>query len=472
MRLPTLSQSLLVGAFVASLAATANGQLLRPPPVFGPIPAGGIPLEPSDEFRVMPIGDSITWGDFSTGGYRAPLYTRVENELAPIDFVGSAAPYSDPAVLEDWHHEGHPGWTIGDLIAFPGDESTPPSTIETLLTNFDPATLLLHIGTNNLLIGQTPEEALVELNALLTRIYATAPTVQVILAQIIPLIPPLDNGPVIAFNAAIPAMADGFAQAGFRIDVVDMYTAFRTDPNWLGLYVDGVHPNQDGYDRMADVWYDAMKVSDPFNPPIAPAPFIQTNFESVQSGSFDALKGDLIAAGSKTLASVEHAGYSGTADEPITALNDGWAKANSKATSDAVDESWTSTFRLDLTDAPRGYDIELIRTINHPSWTTGAQSYRVQVERAGMPGVFIDVGSFRYSYSAVPFATQAGGSGMVELRSQAGVLARSVSAIRFVFRPDPGHNATTSYVEIDVVGEPSIPVFDPPTGLSYRPLTP
>ncbi|QDU65142.1 SGNH/GDSL hydrolase family protein [Engelhardtia mirabilis] len=470
--------ALAAAAVVACPAFAAAGQKAQLPATAVPtgvVALGATPAGQGDqgELRIMPLGDSITWGLVDTGGYRAPLYNKLESLVTGVDWVGSAPPYSFPGAMDDWHHEGHPGWKIRDVIAFAGDQSTPATSIEGLLEAFDPAVILLHIGTNDLnSLKADPIQALTDLWELLGRIYATTPDVQVMLAQLVPVNPLLDQTPTLTFNAGIPAVANSYAQAGYAIKVVDMYSAFRFSPDWAGLYVDGLHPNQDGYDLMADVWFDSLlTVAPPTNPPVVDLPLLQSNYESESVGAFPPLTDDLIAAGSPTLASVQHVGYSGHAGNPISSLNDGKADGHATYALDPVDGSWRSTFNLNLNKAPRGYDIEAIRGLNYASLTVGAQAFEIEVELVTSPGVFTSIGSFRYAYSALPFATQAGGSAMMLIEHEQGFLARGVRAIRFTFSPDPGFNAAPAYTEIDVVGTPAGPAQGKPLKpANHRPL--
>ncbi|CAM5453795.1 hypothetical protein [Streptomyces afghaniensis 772] [Streptomyces afghaniensis] len=57
--------------------------------------------------RVMPLGDSITWGvGSSTGnGYRGPLSNKLAADGHPLDFVGTVQNGS----MSDPGNEGHSG---------------------------------------------------------------------------------------------------------------------------------------------------------------------------------------------------------------------------------------------------------------------------------------------------------------------------------------------------------------------------
>src|ERR1041384_5471974 len=75
-------------------------------------PLGCAPAPPA--IRIMPVGDSITYGAVVPGGYRAPLYRLMTNAGFTVDFVGTATDNSAPS-LPDPDHEGHSGWRIDQI---------------------------------------------------------------------------------------------------------------------------------------------------------------------------------------------------------------------------------------------------------------------------------------------------------------------------------------------------------------------
>src|SRR5215212_10444100 len=125
--------------------------------------------------RVMPLGDSITEGTQVPGGYRNGLWQRFTANGYRVDFVGSQ--FNGPSSLGDHDHEGHPGWRIDQIDA----------NIVGWLRTSTPHTVLLHIGTNDVLqnfnLGTAPNR----LPALIDHITNTAPTAAVFVAQIPPL---------------------------------------------------------------------------------------------------------------------------------------------------------------------------------------------------------------------------------------------------------------------------------------------
>jgi lysophospholipase L1-like esterase len=189
--------------------------------------------------RVMPLGDSITDGHNVPGGYRINLWQRMASGGYTVDFVGSG--FNGPAGLGDHDHEGHSGWRIDQLDA----------NIVGWLRNSAPRTILLHIGTNDMNQNYDIANAPARLSALIDKIRANAPTVELFVAQITPESNPALESRVQAYNAAIPGIV---AQKGSMTHLVDMHSAITTAD-----LADGVHPNGAGYDKMAARWFPALQ---------------------------------------------------------------------------------------------------------------------------------------------------------------------------------------------------------------------
>ncbi|GAB3970404.1 SGNH/GDSL hydrolase family protein [Actinoallomurus acanthiterrae] len=192
--------------------------------------------------RVMPLGDSITDGATVPGGYRIGLWQRFVNAGYRVDFVGSLS--NGPASLGDHDHEGHSGWRIDQIDA----------NIAGWLHTSTPHTVLLHIGTNDVLQNYDLANAPARLSALIDHITANVPTAEVFVATIIPLGGDSREANVRTFNAAIPGIVQSKAGAGEHVHLVDMHAALTAAD-----LVDGVHPNATGYDKMAATWYTALK---------------------------------------------------------------------------------------------------------------------------------------------------------------------------------------------------------------------
>jgi lysophospholipase L1-like esterase len=192
--------------------------------------------------RVMPLGDSITDGAQVPGGYRIGLWQRFTTNAFRVDFVGTQ--FNGPASLGDHDHEGHPGWRIDQIDA----------NIVGWLQRSTPHTVLLHIGTNDVLQNFNVSTAPNRLSTLIDHITATAPTAEVFVAEITPLANSNQDAAVRTFNSAIPGIVQSKVNAGRHVHLVDMHSALTTAD-----LTDGIHPTAGGYDKMAATWFNALR---------------------------------------------------------------------------------------------------------------------------------------------------------------------------------------------------------------------
>lgn len=222
----------LLGLAVLTLALTVTGIAAG---------SGTANAESNGGVRVMPLGDSITEGTQVPGGYRIGLWQRMAAGGYRVDLVGSQ--FNGPSNLGDHDHEGHPGWRIDQIDA----------NITGWLQATTPRTVLLHIGTNDVLQNYNLSSAPTRLSALIDRVTAAVPSAEVFVATIIPLSNSGQENAARTFNAAIPGIVQSKVNAGKHVHLVDMHSALTTAD-----LIDGVHPTATGYDKMAAAWYAAL----------------------------------------------------------------------------------------------------------------------------------------------------------------------------------------------------------------------
>jgi VCBS repeat-containing protein len=208
--------------------------------------------------RIMPLGDSITAGVVDASGpaeadrigYRKALRERIAAAGYGVDFVGSLASGAsrfDP-LLVDAEHEGHSGWSDDQLAA-----------ATTNLLDATPADMvLLHIGSNGL--EPNAGDIATILDAIDRWGAASGVPASVFVARIIDQNPKDANGFVDAYNLGIDAVALVRQLLGRDVTVVDMQRALWGADGMpdASLYGDGIHPNEAGYERMAEAWFDAL----------------------------------------------------------------------------------------------------------------------------------------------------------------------------------------------------------------------
>ncbi|CAM1503527.1 Fc.00g011180.m01.CDS01 [Cosmosporella sp. VM-42] len=210
------------------------------------------------ELRVLPIGDSITFGvgsstggDATTGynGYRKSLYETLKGRGNSVDFVGGLR--SGHGDIADKDNEGHRGETINEIARH---------SLEGIYAA--PNIVLLHAGTNNMKTASDATNAPSDLESLIDLILSRSPNAAVLVCQIIPADGSRSTyadfpSRIETFNKAIPAIVKGFTDDGKNVAVVDMHSAVS-----ISQLADGLHPNDDGYENMTETYYAAIQQAD------------------------------------------------------------------------------------------------------------------------------------------------------------------------------------------------------------------
>jgi len=216
---------------------------------FNPCPATGA-------CKVLPLGDSITWGVNYDGGYRVKVFADATADNKNITYVGklSNGPATVSGAMFPKSNEGHSGWTIQQLDDIVTGKSTDANyNGKKLLVDLAPNIVLLHAGTND--TSRMPTGMADRLGTLIDHIIEDGPNALLVVTTIVP-IKQGSYGPIgEMFDSSIPAVVQKRVDAGKHIILVDMFKNFPSN----GLGSDGVHPNQQGYEWMAGVWYAAIK---------------------------------------------------------------------------------------------------------------------------------------------------------------------------------------------------------------------
>ncbi len=203
-------------------------------PGFEPCPA-------AEPCKILPLGDSITFGLGFDGGYRVELFRLALNNGHDVTFTGTQSP-NGPMMVEGVTFPRNHGGISGETIQQIADRIPQPELTEM------PHIILVHAGTNDMV--QSPDGATDRLGALMDELIAEAPDALIVVSNIIPL----SFSDVSAFNEPIPSMVEQRAEEGAHIIFVDQFEGFPMSE--LG---DGVHPNEAGYARMAGKWFEAIE---------------------------------------------------------------------------------------------------------------------------------------------------------------------------------------------------------------------
>lgn len=243
-----------------------------------------------NNFKILPLGNSITFdnrrNDFRVVedkiGYRYPLYNLLKQNGYNFEFIGSehaGSNFFSPEVEYD-ANAGFPGIRDDQLFTllstgiriqpFYGINDT--ITEGAYLNTYQPDIILLHIGTNgNDLSGGTSADDVKNILDEIDKFENTqSREVTVFLARIINRVPNKtyvndfnDNVVSMALDRVTNPLNSAYPD---KIVIVDMENipgfsySISPDPNGSpGDMNDEVHPNDKGYSKMAQVWFDSLK---------------------------------------------------------------------------------------------------------------------------------------------------------------------------------------------------------------------
>ena len=206
--------------------------------------AGTASAATATTLRLMPLGDSITWGVGSSTGnsYRGALWTDLSGEGHTLDFVGSGR----NGTMSDPDNEGHSGYRIDQISAL----------ADATVNRYRPNVVTLEIGTNDLNQGYQVATAPARLSSLINQLTADAPDATVLVGSVIVSKSSTEEANRAAFNQQIPGIVQAAQSAGKHVRYVDMSALTPSDLS------DSLHPNDGGYKKMADAFNAGIQAAD------------------------------------------------------------------------------------------------------------------------------------------------------------------------------------------------------------------
>ncbi|EHK97168.1 hypothetical protein M7I_7089 [Glarea lozoyensis 74030] len=207
------------------------------------------------KLRILPLGDSITYGFKSSdgNGYRQALKTILEGTGNTVEMIGTV----QAGTMANNNNEGHNAATIDQVATYTGAYGQRPNVI------------LLHVGTNDLNLHLDPSSAPQRLDSLVEKLISACPDATIIVARIIPS---TDSGLaslISEYNKAITErMRDRALRREQNVIIVDMPSGVRVQD-----MADGLHPSDAGYDKMAVKWAIALTAANSMGwvqDPVAP----------------------------------------------------------------------------------------------------------------------------------------------------------------------------------------------------------
>ncbi|KAJ7223441.1 SGNH hydrolase-type esterase domain-containing protein [Mycena pura] len=188
--------------------------------------------------RLLPLGDSITFGLQSSdgNGYRSTLHNFLSAGNT-VDFIGSLK----SGTMADNDNEGHSGATIVQIQNFSTNAKALPAR---------PNVVLLMAGTNDV-FGVSISTGPSRLSTLIDSISKACPDAALVVATLTPF--PSGQAAVDTYNQAVTLLVAQRRAAGQHILLASMASVLSSD------LVDGVHPTDAGYVKMANAWFPVIQ---------------------------------------------------------------------------------------------------------------------------------------------------------------------------------------------------------------------
>lgn len=246
--------------------------------------------------RIMPLGDSITYGapddgqyrnnctPVQTAGYRGPLWEKLKSAGYEVDYIGTQQGNPGSVQGMDVDHEGYPGWRVSHVT-----KGILEHIDDVFATVCDPHVVLLHLGTNDTGDGSEHFKHLMKYYGdLVDKICEAQPDARVVVSSILWRGDDDYRNALIHqyFNPEIRSFVDEQVAKGHRVSFVDMRAKLGVD--LANLSEDKLHPSVAGYAKMAEAWYDEIVRLFP-----EPAQVPQENVPAVVRSSVSAVAGSL-----------------------------------------------------------------------------------------------------------------------------------------------------------------------------------
>ncbi|UKZ84585.1 uncharacterized protein TrAFT101_000491 [Trichoderma asperellum] len=208
----------------------------------------GKAIKPGTELRILPVGDSITYGFLSDmdGGDGNGYRLRLREDLSSDTVVFAGTMTSPVGNMTDGYFAAWNGKTIQYM-----ENNVGPSLEQR------PNIILLHAGTNDMnpnsaisTEGHDPVAASQRLGYLIDKMINTCPDAVILVAMIIGTCN-ADQAPQTGmFQSLVPDVVMSRFQAGKHVLAVD-FSTFA-----LSNLRDCIHPTNQGYQLLGDYWYD------------------------------------------------------------------------------------------------------------------------------------------------------------------------------------------------------------------------
>ncbi|KAF5578906.1 acetylxylan esterase [Fusarium subglutinans] len=199
---------------------------------------------PDVTLRLMPLGGSVTYGVGSSdgNGYRKVLRDLLLANGYQVCMVGSRRAGS----MHNNEHEGWRGYRLDQI----------ESRARRSLATVNPNLFTINAGSNDCIQSHELGAFRERMDNLLEYLWKASPLSTVILSTLLLNADEQVNSRVLNINNHLRDLVMLKEAERKRIVLADMYS--NKGPK-LDDLMDGTHPNDDGYSKMAYVWFDAIQ---------------------------------------------------------------------------------------------------------------------------------------------------------------------------------------------------------------------
>eukprot|EP00833_Pecoramyces_ruminatium_P008334 jgi/Orpsp1_1/1182366/evm.model.c7180000081009.1 len=218
----------------------------------------------SDVIKIMPVGDSITFGMGENGGYRKYLYQNLTQKGYKIDMVGPEGSNSASAnnISYDDNHAGYSGFQIKEIPSWGQAQGGEGSLYNKLksknaVKQAQPDIILLIIGTNDMTANRSMDACASDLRALLDLMITDMPSDSIIFMGSIPEFTAYGGNAqrVANYNGTVKKVAEEYANKGKNVRFADVHGCLNGTAD---LGSDQLHPNGNGYKKMGSFWAEVV----------------------------------------------------------------------------------------------------------------------------------------------------------------------------------------------------------------------
>ncbi|KAF9732118.1 GDSL-like lipase acylhydrolase [Paraphaeosphaeria minitans] len=204
-----------------------------------------VPHHPHFPLRILPLGGSITWGQDSTdgNGYREHLHELLEQRSTIVDMVGTV----HSGKMSDNENEGHPGARVDQVALFAKNGIA-----------FKPNLILIKYAGTNDVVREASEYPIDKIGQrmykLIEYLFNEIPDVTIILSTLIlNANAGADERIRKIVNPQYESLVKSLQERQARIMLAGLHSVINAEE-----MVDGTHPNDKGYEKLAKAWAKAI----------------------------------------------------------------------------------------------------------------------------------------------------------------------------------------------------------------------